>query len=182
MIVSLADMNARFEGRLEEAGYQVRHWQLECVEQPGCVAENPYFAVVFQPFEAWGELQSALNSAEFEITNRMRRGSSKVWDTYLLAACREDLSTRQQFDELVRIQYDTRRIRKMVMPGVGEALCRMDDLLRPFLALRDVQTAAQRRDPLAALTEKLVLKGHDRRLIERAVVLFREGRGLDILW
>ncbi len=70
-------------------------------------------------------------------------------------------------------------MRKMIASGVGEEISRVDLLVRPFLALKNIQLVAQKRDPLAALAEKLVEQGNDAALVNRAIVLFREGRTLD---
>lgn len=180
-LVTLTDMNTRFEDLLKPQGYEVHPWGLETNTQEGRVAENEYFAVAFQPFDAWDTLVAAAGPAELELAASMKRGSSKVWDTYLLLACRESLYSRDQYDRLVQIQYDTRRMRKLVVTGVGDELSALETIVRPFMALQKLKESTQARDPLATLTQKLMAQGYRREMLDRAVSLFRDGRSLDAL-
>ncbi len=180
-LVTLTDMNTRFEDLLKPQGYVVHPWDLDATAQEGRVAENEYFAVAFQPFDAWDTLVAAAEPAELELAASMKHGSSKVWDAYLLLACRETLHSREQFDRLVHIQYDTRRMRKLVVTGVGDELSALETIVRPFMALEKLKEVAQTRDPLATLTQKLVTQGYRRDLLDRAVSLFKDGRSLDAL-
>jgi hypothetical protein len=176
--LSLADLNAKFDERLRIAGYSIGRWKLNAADFEGCVAENAYFALAFQPFETWDQLRLAAKPAELEVGSRMRGGSTKVWDTYLLLACQETLRTPQQLDQCVAIEYDTKRMRKLVAWGATN-LSVVDELVRPFLALERIQEIAQTRDPLKALGDKLIALGDDPQLVGRALTLFKETRSLD---
>jgi hypothetical protein len=176
MIASIAEINSKGQDILEGAGYDVRALHLNCASQAGLVAENQYFALAFQPFSMWSELVENAGVAELELCAGMSSASSsKVWDMYLLLACQEKLSTQDQYDQLVQLQYNTRRMRKMVMPGIGETLDRVELLFKPFLSITRLEVIAANRDPIRALADNLIAKGNPPDLVQRCVVLFEEG-------
>jgi hypothetical protein len=178
-MVSLADTNIQFETLLRDAGYEVRPNRLDTTQHEGRIAENEYFAVAYQPFETWTDLNSAVEPAELELAARMQHGTSKIWDAYLLLGCLAQLTDRLQYDQLVRIQYNTKRMRKLVMPGLGDELTALNDLIRPFVSLRHVNISAQSRDPLLSISRRLVERGHDQNELDRLMASFRSGKSLD---
>src|ERR1035437_7564813 len=177
--IDLAGMNACFEALIVDAGYRVKPWRLDAADFEGRVAENDYFALVFQPFDTWAQLEGQVAPLEIEIASQMRHGTTKNWDAYLLMACQEFLTESHQFDEATRIQHDTRRLRKLVSWGAGESLARIDDLVRPFRALEQVHLDAKSRDPLQMMRDLLVERGEDPTYVARALALFREQGNLD---
>lgn len=178
-LVTIEEMNTRFEQLLQSEGFETSVIQLSDTEYPGRVAENPYFAVAFQPFATWSSLVDSATTVEMDLSNRVEQPTTKTWDTYLLLACQESIAGAEELDQLVKIQYDIKRMRKLVMPGVGERLLKVDQLIRPFVALTAIQRKSALRDPLAALAAKLTNKPAEREFIERAITLFREGRPID---
>lgn len=181
MISGLAEMNTRFERRMADAGYAVKRWKLSATEHEGRVAENMYFAVAFQPFLNCDQMLDQAREAELELTTRMKRESSKVWDTYLLLASQESVSDSGQADQIVGLQYDTRHMRKLVAWNCGYRPDAMDDLVRPFLELARIQVRASTRDPLAALGDRLIARSVNPELVRRALSMYREGLPLGAL-
>ena len=180
-MVTIEEMNSRFQSLLETEGFQTSTIRLAGTEYPGRIAENEYFAVVFQPYSTWISLVDSRHSVELELSNRIDMPSSKTWDAYLLLACQESIAGPNELDQLVRIQYDIKRMRKLVMPGVGDAILKVDELVRPFLSLKTIQRQAIRRDPLGALAASLSTRSIDHDYLSRAIALFKEGRSIDDL-
>jgi hypothetical protein len=174
-------INSHFEKLVSEAGYRVQAWTLGEAFHEGRVAENDYFALAFQPFDTWESLRTNAKRAELELASKMMRGSAKNWDAYLLMACREPLYLSEQYEQLARIEYDTQRMRKLVAWDVGQHLGRIDELVRPFVLLEQIQITARERDPLSVLADKLKRRGENSEVVDRAVVLFRERDSLEAL-
>jgi hypothetical protein len=181
MISGLAELNTRFERRMSDAGYVVRPWKLQAADHEGRVAENPYFAVAFQPFETCDQMLDKAGAAELELTNRMTRESSKKWDTYLLLASQDPVTDSDQADRIVGLEYDTRHMRKLVAWDCGQRPAAMEDLVRPFLELARIEVRASTRDPLAALGDRLVARSVNPDLVQRALSMYREGLPLGAL-
>src|SRR5579859_1183603 len=182
MPLGIEAMNDRFDALLSPEGYELRPWKVPTTGREGRLAENPYFALAFAPYETWTELSDGVQQSEFEVGSQLRKGSSKSWDVYLLLACQEPLYLPEQFDRLVSIQYDTRRMRKLVSWGVGQSIRKVDQLVRPFRALQRIEVVAKTRDPLAALEAKLAEKAADEDgVLSRAIALFRQGVSLDAI-
>ena len=180
MTISLFDLNARVEDRTSRSGFQVTPLKLAMVEHEGRLAENSYFAIAFQPFVTREQLVNTVEPAQLELTAHMKRGSNKVWDTYFILACQADLTTDAEKDQLVKIQYDTRNMRKLVAPAATDLMV-IDRVLSPFRALEEIAEIAQNRDPLGSLSRKLVALGHNEADIRRAVALFRDAGSLEAL-
>lgn len=178
-MVTIEEMNSRFEQLLKNEGFETSAIKLEDTEYSGRLAENPYFAVVFQPYSTWVSLVGSAGAAELDLSNRIEAPSTKSWDTYLLLACQEAIAGSDELDQLVRLQYDIKRMRKLVMPGVGAALLKVDELVRPFLSLKTIQRRSTMRDPLAALAARLSTRPIDHDFLSRAIALFKEGRSID---
>lgn len=178
-MVTIEEMNSRFEQLLKSEGFETSAIKLADTEYAGRLAENEYFAVVFQPYSTWAALVGSASTVELDLSNRIEAPSTKSWDTYLLLACQESIAGSEELDQLVRIQYDIDRMRKLVMPGVGDAILKVDELVRPFLSLKTIQRQSLMRDPLGALEAKLSAKPVDRDFLSRAIALFKEGRPID---
>lgn len=178
-MVTIEEMNSRFEQLLKDEGFQTSTIKLADTEYSGRLAENAYFGVVFQPYSTWISLVGSASTAELDLSNRIDVPSTKAWDTYLLLACQESITASDELDQLVRIQYDIKRMRKLVMPGVGEALLKVDELVRPFLSLKAIQRQSTMRDPLAALAARITTRSIDQDFLSRAIALFKEGRSID---
>lgn len=180
-MVTIEEMSSRFEQLLDGEGFQTSSIKLADAEYAGRLAENPYFAVAFQPFSTWESLVDSAGAVELDLSTRIQTPSSKTWDTYLLLACQQAIAGPDELDQLVRIQYDIQRMRKLVMPGVGDALLRIDELVRPFLSLKTIQERGITRDPLAALGSRVSDRLVDPDVLLQAIALFKEGRPLDDL-
>ena len=77
-------------------------------------------------------------------------------------------------NELTDLTFNTRRTRKIVRVNVGDELTKVDDIVRPFMALSHAIVAAKDRDPLTILEQRLVEDGADENTVRRVFTSFRE--------
>jgi len=165
---------------LSRAGLEAREHQLVPDIPPVVVAENAYYLVAFQIFGSWRQLLASTPAIEMAIWGLLEAspGTNKIWDAYMILACRDELSLPTEYDQLARLVYDTRRVRKIVRFNVGDQLTQIDEAMRPFKALEQAKVTARDRDPLTILARRLEASGIEGPLIQRLVTTFVETGGI----
>lgn len=137
--LSASAVLARMQSRFSESGYRVFR-DVSSIKLPGdysLLAEDDYSVVGVAGFDTWpqlrdqwGEAQSALVSL---LSQRLSRSAPKAWDGYLILFT---LATPTDQAEVVSIERDTTRLRKIVATGdLLQTLADVDRLLDPFLPL-----------------------------------------------
>lgn len=161
---------------LSRAGFEARELSLVEDIQPVVIAENPYYLIAFQIFDAWDQLLASTPSIELALWRLLEASpeTHKTWDAYLVLACRGELTLSDEYNQLSNLVYDTRRTRKIVRVNVGDRLTEIDDAVRPFTALEQARVAARDRDPLSLLAQRLEASGFESALIRRVVTTFME--------
>ena len=131
--------------------------------------------VIFQIYSDWVALRAGADELEVVVADLLSRADNtpKSWDVYLLLACRSEIESNDEFNELASLLYDVRGTRKIVKTGVQDDLNSMKDMLKPFMSLTDASVAAKSRDPLGLLSQSMVDEGVDSNVLEQMISTYR---------
>lgn len=176
-----SDFRELFAKTLSDAGFKTKIWQLVSDIDPVVIAENSYYLIAFQVFDAWRELVDAASRVEMALSELITKAeaSEKTWDAYLVLICRSQPHGYDELNELSNILYDTKYTRKIVRAGLGESLEKVIEVAKPFISLEKARYSAKHINPLELLEEKLVQTGWDHDEIKKLITVFNERGNLE---
>ncbi len=180
--LNLTSFREYFSRVLKDAKFDVRTLPMGEEFDPVVFAENPYYIIAFQAFDSWEKLYNNYENIESALSQLIEKHpqTPKVWDSYLVLVCRDKLYNRDEFDEYSDLLYNTRYTRKIIRAGVND-LITIDEVVKPFIQLKEARSRARERDPLTILMEKMIKDGIDENTVKKLITIYKEGGNLTIV-
>lgn len=159
---------------LSARGFRIRESQLDgLVAAPWLLAENDYFLLGLTAGSTLDDLRVLEGYVAAEMNQLLEKAElgPKRWDSYVVLLGSSDADKRGDPD-LLRLQYNTRSLRRVVSLGVQASEEAVSRALTAFLPLPD-PPAGGLPSPFEGLLEQLIINGVARERAVQAVATYR---------
>ncbi len=164
---------------LERHRFRVQEQRLEELEEVGwLLAESEYFVLGVAAGQTLDDLlllEGYVADALGQLLQASQLGA-KRWDSYVVLLASAGVEQRGQPD-VVRLQYNTRSLRRLVALGTAAHEEAVTAALATFLPLPEPPTGGL-RPPFDELVEQLVLNGVGAEQARAAVANYRASNGI----